>query len=416
LAFGFKKLQENNPIMPQYARSFKTLKRKLALTFTILCFTIIFLFSQACAYGVSAAGGNITNASLNAMLVTTRWFGLWGNATNSSSVTNFTGLPGTVNNTDIYYPNFCPGANNYLFATNTTTVNWSALTRAEPSEVDALLNVSENASDSGSRTFTQQADYVIGNTVINGVNVTYTKSYINPQGYDLGLLKDSSTGNLVFFTRLNATGVSFNNSLATYQIMLPIPFGAFNATYVFYGNLLSCTNCSYTLYPGWNLISFCTALANNSIKAVFSPIEGEYLYVMRWNNYTNEFEIFSVEAVSNPFTTVEVNKSYFVYVTRGSSVVFNLSGELNPDMNISMGFGWNTPSYPYEFNSTINKTTASIKNVLQYVMKWNQFTNLFEIYSVESVTNPFSSIFVGEGQFVYVHNETILEYNRSALQ
>jgi hypothetical protein len=404
--------------MQQSASGFKILRRLLtffAIAF-FLCAALTLLLPQISADGASTAGGNITNASLSAMLLTTRWFGLWGNATNTSIVINYTAPGGAVNNTDIFYPNFCPGANNYLFAANTSSVNWSALSRAEPSEVDALLNVSGNTSDSGTKTFVQVADYIIGTTVLNGVNVTYTKSYINPQGYDLGLLKDASSGNLIFFTRLNISGVSFNNTNATYQIMLPIPYGADNATYIFYGNLLSCANCSYILYPGWNFVSFCTALANNTIKAVFSPIDGEYLYVMRWDTTTNLFDIYSVLAVTNPFDTLEVNKSYFIYVTRASAVLFNLTGEMNPDMNISMLYGWNTPGYPYEFNSTINKTTASVRNVLQYVMKWNPFSNLFDIYSVEAVVNPFSDIFVGEGQFLYVHNATTLEYNRTALQ
>ncbi len=384
--------------------------------FSLIALLVVLSVSMLYAdSGVPAAGGNITNASFAAEIASTRWFGLWGNANNASGVTNFTALPGEVNNTDIFYPNICLGANNFLFAANTSSINWSALARAEPSQVDALLNVNESASDSGTNTFAFTADYVIGYTAINGVNVTYTKSYINPQGYDLGLLKDNSSGNLIFFTRLNVTGVSFNNTNATYQIMLPVPFGEPNASYLFFGNVIACGNCSYVVQPGWNFVSFCTALANNSIKAVLAPIDGEYLYVMRWDRDADHFEIYSTAAASNPFDTVEVNASYFVYVTRASAVLFNLTGELNPDMNISMALGWNTPGYPYEFNSTVNKTTASIASVLQYVMKWNPFTDLFDIYSVEAPVKPFSDIFVGEGQFVYVKTPATLEYNRTAL-
>ncbi|NYZ78440.1 hypothetical protein H0N96_03500 [Candidatus Micrarchaeota archaeon] len=403
--------------MTQPAGLFALKQLKLLAFFSLIALLAVLSLSTLYAEsGAPAVGGNITNLSLGAMLTTTRWFGLWGNASTTGGATNFTSLPGEVNNTDIFYPNFCQGANNYLFAANTSSINWNALARAEPSQVDAFLNVAASASDSGTNTFAFTANYVIGSTVINGVNVTYTKSYVNPQGYDLGLLQDASSGNLIFFTRLNVSGVSFNNSNATYQIMLPVPFGASNASYLFFGNILgTCGNCSYVIQPGWNLVSFCTALANNSIKAVLAPIDGEYLYIMRWDRDADHFEIYSTAAASNPFDTVDVNASYFVYVTRASAVLFNLTGELNPDMNISMAFGWNTPSYPYEFNSTVNKTTASIASVLQYVMKWNVFTNLFEIYSVEAPVKPFSDIFVGEGQFVYVKTPATLEYNRTAL-
>ncbi|MGB9577192.1 MAG: hypothetical protein ACP5O3_01965 [Candidatus Micrarchaeia archaeon] len=371
--------------------------------------------TQASSLDVTA--GYAYENNLTATINTARWLGIYGNLSNTTGASNFTGSPPTISELTVFYSTTCKKNANYLFASTASTINWTALGRGLPSDVDAFISATPTESDSGTRTFADSADYLIGSTTINGVNVTYTKSYNNSQSFDVGLLKDASTGALVFITRIQPNATSFNNKTVDYQLMLPAnPYSA-NNTYYFYSFLgPDCAECSIQLVYGWNLISLCNQLTNNSIANVLAPLAGEYLYVMRWNNSTNEFELYSPQSPSNPFDKFEEQYSYFIYSLNTSTTEFDITGTKNPDMNISLLQYWNTPAWPYEFNASITNETQSIAGDWQYVMKWNTSTKEFDIYSAEAVQNPFTQIFAGEGQFLYYKLASgTLSFNRSAL-
>jgi hypothetical protein len=135
---------------------------------------------------------------------------------------------------------------------------------------------------------------------------------------------------------------------------------------------------------------------------------------MRWNTTSQQFDIWSKVAATNPFTDFDTNSSYFVYLNSGPAVL-NVTGTQNPDMNISLDQFWNEPAYPYEFDTTVENATASINDTFQYLMKWDNALQQFDIYSTQQIVNPFTGIAVGDGLFVYTNNSTTLAYNRSQL-
>jgi len=174
--------------------------------------------------------------------------------------------------------------------------------------------------------------------------------------------------------------------------------------------------CDIVMQEGWNLISICQNMTNKTVISAFKDIEGDYRYVMESNESRQAFDIYSPLSVSNPFDYLAENKSYFIYL-------IPLNGTINPggrdfgDMDIPMILGWNTPAYPYEFETDILKYLDSINNSYRYVMVWNASSQKFLIFSPLAVQNEFSNITGGEGQFVYVSNASgaILKYNKSAL-
>lgn len=174
--------------------------------------------------------------------------------------------------------------------------------------------------------------------------------------------------------------------------------------------------CNMTLRQGWNLISLCAEPGNRSIQNVLSSIS--YKYVLQWNATSQSFDVFSPNAAGNKFAEFDTNQSYFVYVTSAGATNLGVQGNEFGDKNISMIYGWNTPTYPYQFAANITKYLDSIVNKYRYLMKWNASQQLFVIYSPKQAEPPFTLIYMGEGQFINVNDigGAVLKYNKTKLQ
>jgi len=214
---------------------------------------------------------------------------------------------------------------------------------------------------------------------------------------------------LILLIFLAITLVFYQNDKTTKQI-------TGSATGTSYISFRILSDCNIFLGEGWNLISICSNMTNKTIEAALKDITGEYRYVLEWNESNQKFSVFSPLAVENPFTELSENKSYFVYL-------FSLNGSINPggkkfeDVEIPLVLGWNSPIYPYEFETDILKYLKSINNSYKYVMVWNASEQRFLIFSAYSAINDFRNISSGEGQFIYISNASgaILKYNRSEL-
>jgi len=176
--------------------------------------------------------------------------------------------------------------------------------------------------------------------------------------------------------------------------------------------------CTIQLLPGWNLISICANVSNTSIQHVLMPIKNNYRYVMLWNESTQAFDVFSPRAMSPPFDSFEFNKSYLILYTPNQSGRLGISGKELNDMNISMVYGWNSPSWPYMFTVNVTKYLDTIAGKYRYMFKWNASSQAFEVFSPRAATNPFSTISMGEGQFILVNYilGALLQYNKTALR
>ena len=176
------------------------------------------------------------------------------------------------------------------------------------------------------------------------------------------------------------------------------------------------SGCNIYLHEGWNLISICQNMTNKTVISALKDIDGQYRYVMEWNENRQAFDIFSPLSVTNPFNELAENKSYFIYLIPINRTI-NAGGIDFGDMEIPLIYGWNTPIYPYEFETEITRYLDSINNSYRYVMIWNASSQRFLIFSPLAAENEFYNISGGEGQFIYVSNTSgvILKYNKSAL-
>lgn len=167
--------------------------------------------------------------------------------------------------------------------------------------------------------------------------------------------------------------------------------------------------CSQALSSGWNLFSMCSNATNKSIDSILSGID--YRYIMKWNTTTMSYDIYSPRASEKPFADLKLTDSYFVLLYDGET--FSIPGDNNDNMDIGLVTGWDAPSYPYEFSTNVTNYLDSIAGNYRFVMKWNRAAQEFDIYSPRAETNPFTKIFIGEGQFINCYTSDILEYNRT---
>jgi hypothetical protein len=173
--------------------------------------------------------------------------------------------------------------------------------------------------------------------------------------------------------------------------------------------------CSFDLLTNWNFISLCAEPANRTVDSVMQSVAGEYDYILEWNATSQAYDLYSIYATSKPFTELEQNSSYFIHMT-DTHTGFTVTGNTTENMNISMVNKWNSPSWPYEFSKAVSAYLATVNGSWEYLLKWNATSQSYSLYSAYASSHPFTQIFKGEGQFIYVNTTSaILQYNRTAL-
>lgn len=177
------------------------------------------------------------------------------------------------------------------------------------------------------------------------------------------------------------------------------------------------SDCNFDVAEGWNFFSLCADANDKTVTNILDNIDGDYDYVLRWNNTIQDFMLYSIYAAENDFDSLDNNASYFVSYT-GTSGTIDIAGDEFEDLNLSVGYEWDAPMYPYQFETNISKYLATIDEQYTYVLKWNHTVQDFMLYSIYAAENPFETIDLGEGQFIFITNTsgTVLRYNKSGLQ
>jgi len=173
--------------------------------------------------------------------------------------------------------------------------------------------------------------------------------------------------------------------------------------------------CNAPLVQGWNLISVCANISNTSIQSALSSINSDYRYVMEWNESSQEFMVYSPRSMSPPFSNLNLSKSYFVLYLPNATTALNFNGTEFNDTNLSLIYGWDTPTYPYIFTGNVTKYLNTMANKYRYMMKWNASNQEFVVYSPRAAVNPFYTIGGGEGQFILISDAlgALLRYNKT---
>lgn len=173
--------------------------------------------------------------------------------------------------------------------------------------------------------------------------------------------------------------------------------------------------CLINLVDGYNFFSICANMSNYSVTNVLDPIEGNYSFVLGWNESDQNFDVYSVASAVKPFDEFHPNKSYFVYFLENSGDL-NFPGTLYSGViELELPQNYSTPFYPFECTANVSKYLNTMANDYMFMLKWNTTTDEFDIWARLSLSKPFDEIKKGGGQFIYVvsNTGTILRYNET---
>jgi len=172
--------------------------------------------------------------------------------------------------------------------------------------------------------------------------------------------------------------------------------------------------CSKTFEQGWNFVSFCKNLSDARVGEVFSQINNSIKYVLEWDESLQEFKAFSFNQMNPSFTTFNQSKSYFILYNNATSRQLDMEGS-NININITQRLrqGWNSVNYPYIQMATVRKYLSSLGSNFSFMMKWNQSSQSFIIFSPSAAEPQLTTIDTAEGQFILVTaaNGSVLTYN-----
>ena len=115
------------------------------------------------------------------------------------------------------------------------------------------------------------------------------------------------------------------------------------------------------LSVGWNYIALPVELADYSIAAVLSSIEGSYEQVTRYNSTSGEFESFVNNTKYDEFTDFTFGEGYMIYINQACTLT--VTGQTSSGQAHQLKAGWNLMASPTLKDEIA--TEAALNNLVQ---------------------------------------------------
>lgn len=191
--------------------------------------TFLTRWSYTPTTSVTTEGGNISYQNLTGTTLTDKWAGLYGNVTGTIVLTDASA--GTAN--PLYSWSVDNSNNGIVCAGTSTSYVFSSLSTSTAADVDAAWGFGA-ASDNATNTFTT-AQCTLNFTeanVANTINTTHkgTSTFFTCVVDDGGTAKSD----FLFCTNISATGTTYNNQPANYELIVPTPQAIGSAGYEIY--------------------------------------------------------------------------------------------------------------------------------------------------------------------------------------
>jgi hypothetical protein len=176
------------------------------------------------------------------------------------------------------------------------------------------------------------------------------------------------------------------------------------------------TNCSFELYPGWNMVSFyCLGLyvpRNSALRFMNDSYDAIFEYTANdingdpWKSYKPSLPNWTIQQI----TYMDRLSGYWVYTTNGAN--FSYDGVYS-DSSIYLYDGWNFIGYPYVGVSNI---TQILSNISFTIVK-NYRKNTAEREEYSHITNTTYNITYYLGTDVWlVHVNGSMSNNLTQLE
>lgn len=205
----------------------------LALALLVSLFAGFYYFRENVGFAsLQSESGTITELNIYQKTQSYSWNGFYGVAimvAGYNSPQDELAYAGGMLEKNLLFSCLPPNTGQSIFASmvEMSALNLSALRPATSLEVDAYLNYGGWEADSTNQTFTRSIDVKLGNNTITDVPATYTYQPNNPAStvYDLGLLMDPTTNNIVVSTHVASFETGFNGRTYNYQMFVPVKNG-----------------------------------------------------------------------------------------------------------------------------------------------------------------------------------------------
>ncbi|RMD45315.1 carboxypeptidase regulatory-like domain-containing protein, partial [Candidatus Pacearchaeota archaeon] len=300
----------------------------LFLTIASSCSILILLTTHYLATGyatyIASKAGYVTELNITRKFPTTYWNGIYGLAIRVAGFTEqlSESLNNEIKRKDLFFD--CidtsdPGGNE-VYASNASSISFSTLAPADPSELDSIMGCS-GKTDCASNTYTKNMSIMVGTTNISNIPSTHTFRWDGRNDvFDIGLLKDGN-GNYVFVTHIDSIQKGYNpNVTVNYQMLLPNLGGS--TTYYFFtdpndecpagglGNTLEINVTGYVKDEYGQPIENATVilkgestLTNSSGKYFINTtvIEGNYTILVKKDGYDVNYTIITASFSNNSF-------------------------------------------------------------------------------------------------------------------
>jgi hypothetical protein len=177
------------------------------------------IFSNTSSAVVQAQAGNVTQLNIAGDSISTHWAGFYGNISGNVTLQDSAG--------HVFYDWAQIGLpSGEVFASNTSSVNWSGISCANSTKVaniETSLGIVAADGDSVVKTYTGNTHpaFQVGGYSLSGCNATnaFGAAGRNSQLYYQVLLTDT-TGNPVYTTLINSSATSFTGSNFDFELLV----------------------------------------------------------------------------------------------------------------------------------------------------------------------------------------------------
>jgi len=180
-------------------------------------------------------------------------------------------------------------------------------------------------------------------------------------------------------------------------------------------------NCSFDLYPGWNLVSFYCLGMYNARSTVLQSIDGKYdsIFEYQSNDLSDPWKSYSISLPN--WTVQQLNymdriSGYWIYIyntpdsnnvsndsnVSAYNITFSYAGVYS-DSVISLYDGWNLVGYP---NTKSVNISAGLNGLSYSIVKYyNTTTDTWVMYLNNSVNNTLDKFETYKGYWVNVNGD-----------
>ena len=159
-----------------------------------------------------------------------------------------------------------------------------------------------------------------------------------------------------------------------------------------------CATQVLALSSGWNLVSFNVTTSNQSIASIFADVMANVATIKNQQGFYSPI----LPTYLNSLTNIELTDAYLVKMNKADTIT--IQGTVAGTLSKQLHSGWNLCGYPKQTKIDLSTGLNSIYTNLQVTKNFDGF------YVPGSASNSINELNPGDGYFIKVNNDCLLNY------